>query len=212
MLTFLLVAPLMSASLGTFKQDVCVDIRVLANCSNVDLIEVTNGNNLYVINDAMTNLGGQTFNYTFCSTNYTGEYTYSWNPDCADCSQGDCGNSFLITSNGKEPPTAGVIVLFSLLFFIILGSSVYLIIFSMGHAIQLDFDLKDLSFNFICYFLLLATYYLSTVYMGNLFMEGIFDTFIYIGAVTNIFLPVIYLIISLTIGSYMEKRVKGVDY
>ena len=91
-----------SASLGTFKQNQPVDIRVLANCSSIDLIEVNDGTTTYVINSAMTNLGGQTFNYTFENTGKIGTYSYSWNNPCVDCATNECGNSFEVTSTGDE--------------------------------------------------------------------------------------------------------------
>lgn len=89
-----------NANLGTFKQNDAVSIRVLANCSSVNLTEVNDGTTTYVINSVMTNLGGQTFNYTFSNTSKIGTYTYSWNNPCVDCASSDCGNSFEITSTG----------------------------------------------------------------------------------------------------------------
>lgn len=108
-LALLLVLPLCSANLGSSEQGECVSIRVLANCSSVDLIEVTNTNkgDTYIINEAMTLIGGQTFNYSFCNTTNLGHYTYSWSPSCIDCSEGDCGNSFDITPSGREAITQG---------------------------------------------------------------------------------------------------------
>ena len=92
--------PLIKADLGTYKVNTCVNIRVLANCSSVNLTEVSNRNNTFIINKAMTNIGGQTFNYTFCNTSEVDTYTYSWNPSCYDCANGNCGNSFNITPSG----------------------------------------------------------------------------------------------------------------
>lgn len=89
-----------SASLGTFKQNSCVDIRVLSNCTSVNITEVNDGTTTYTINKIMNNLGGQTFNYTFCNTSRISTYSYSWNPICQDCAVVNCGNSFDITPNG----------------------------------------------------------------------------------------------------------------
>jgi hypothetical protein len=96
----LFIIPLCSANLGTFKQNTCVDIRVLSNCTTVNLIEVNDGTTTFVVNSAMQKLGGQTFNYSFCSTSKIGTYTYSWDETCVDCSGGLCGNNFEVTPSG----------------------------------------------------------------------------------------------------------------
>ena len=93
-----------SASLGSFKQSECVPIRVLANCSVVNMTEITNGGYTEYINAPMSFVGGQTFNYTYCNTSKLGTYTYSWNNPCVDCSQDNCGNSFEITPQGDKNP------------------------------------------------------------------------------------------------------------
>ena len=97
---FIMLIYSISASLGTFKLNDCVQIRVLANCSDVNITEVSNSQETYILNVPMSNLGGQTFNYTFCNTSLLGTYSYSWNNPCIDCSYGDCGNSFEITPTG----------------------------------------------------------------------------------------------------------------
>jgi hypothetical protein len=50
----------------------------------------------------MQNMGGQTFNYTFCNTTNSGIYSYSWNNPCVDCATNDCGNSFRVTATGED--------------------------------------------------------------------------------------------------------------
>jgi len=128
LLAIFLVLPMVSSSLGTWKQNTCVNIRVLANCSEVNLTEVTHNNLSFVINSPMTHLGGQTFNYSFCNTSQLGLYTYSWDNVCVDCSQGDCGNEFIINGSGQNVTQSQitliiiglvVIVIFAIFFFIL---------------------------------------------------------------------------------------------
>lgn len=107
---FLISLASVSANLGVFKQNECVSIRVLANCSSVNLTEITHGKTTETINSDMTNLGGQTFNYSFCNTSDLGTYTYSWNNICVDCSNGDCGNSFEV----KGGDLTFIIIIFAL--------------------------------------------------------------------------------------------------
>jgi len=90
-----------SANLGAVAQDQCMNIRVLANCTAVNLTEVNNKDTDFVINGEMSNTGGQTFNYTFCNTSTLGTYTYSWDNECVDCSVSSCGNSFEVTHDGN---------------------------------------------------------------------------------------------------------------
>lgn len=108
-LLIIILPSITSANLGTFKQGNCISIRVLSNCSNINLVEVTSFNQTFVINSAMTHIGGQTFNYTFCNTSQLGMYSYSWNDFCIDCSEGQCGNSFFVTVTGQESSTSKAI-------------------------------------------------------------------------------------------------------
>jgi hypothetical protein len=119
----LFLFPLISAGLGTFRPGDTVPVRVLSNCSNVDLIEV-NGE---AINTAMDNLGGQTwsYNYTLPSGSKPGIYSYSWNPNCIDCAKGDCGNSFEVTPDGQQGSLGFfVVIILVLAGLIMLGFSV----------------------------------------------------------------------------------------
>lgn len=95
----IMVMGFVSADLGTFKQNSCVEIRTLGNCT-LTLIEVTSPKVTYEINTEMTNIGGQTYNYSFCNTTESGKYTYSWSGDCLDCGSDGCGNSFEISPTG----------------------------------------------------------------------------------------------------------------
>jgi len=123
-LVFVFLISFTSANLGTVAQDECMNIRVLANCSAINLSEVTNKDQTFVINDVMTKVG-QTFNYSFCNTSVIGTYSYSWNNFCVDCSTNACGNSFEVTYNGdiltieNSMLQLGLMVILSFLFILI---------------------------------------------------------------------------------------------
>jgi len=113
-----------SALLGYGKQGQPFEIRVLGNCSEVNLTEVTNSQTkeVYIINQEMTLMGGQTWNYTFVNTTSIGTYTFSWNNPCIDCStSGDCGNSFEIGEDINQIPVYYIALLFLVIFAIVLG-------------------------------------------------------------------------------------------
>lgn len=110
-----------NASLGNYKLGEIVPIRVLANCSSINITEV----NGITINQQMLFLGGQTFIYNYTS-NKLGTNSYSWNNPCIDCSTGECGNSFEVTPSGALQTTAqGInslgIILLVLILMIIFG-------------------------------------------------------------------------------------------
>lgn len=193
-----LLLPSCLASLGTFKQNDCVPIRVLANCTSVDLVEVTiNNNNSFIINEPMTLLGGQTFNYSFCNTSELGGYSYSWDNPCIDCSQGNCGNDFEVTYNGNKSPEGIVIVFFSIGFLIVIGALAYLFIYNLGHFAQMDYDLGDLIKNVSAYFVLVALYLLEIFYMGNKMINDIMVWIIGITGFTNVGIAFLAFIICL---------------
>ena len=111
-----LVIQLVNADLGTYKQNSCISIRVLNNCSSNNITEITNNNRTYIINQEMSKLGGQTFNYTFCNTSEIDTYTYSWYPNCYDCANGNCGNSFTVTPSGFSNLTTFYFIILLLAF------------------------------------------------------------------------------------------------
>ena len=115
-----------SASLGVYKQGDCVNIKILSNCSEVNITEIGTNNQTFIVNAEMEHLGGQTFNYTFCNTSEISDYTYSWNDPCIDCSNGGCGNSFIVNQNGTILTNAEVMIYLILLIISFLGFGLFL--------------------------------------------------------------------------------------
>jgi hypothetical protein len=150
------IMPYVKADLGTFRQGDCVSLRVLSNCSSVNLTEVSSNNYTYVINQQMTRLGGQTYNYTFCNTSAIDTYTYSWFPSCQDCAtQVNCGNSFSVTPTGNilSSATSNILITGEI---IILLICILLFVFGMfarGIGIKIFF----LSFSILLAIFLIGT-------------------------------------------------------
>ena len=113
-----------TAGLGSIAQDQCMNIRVLANCTAINLSEVSNSQETFVINDVMENVGGQTFSYSFCNTSKIGTYSFSWENKCVDCATYGCGNSFEVTYDGTiltmEAASLYLGLIFILIFFFLL--------------------------------------------------------------------------------------------
>jgi len=117
-----------------------------------------------------------------------------------------------VTSDGSSPKGDSVIILFIILFLIIVGGFTYMFIISLGHGVNLDFDVKDLAINIGLYFCLIIVYYLQALYVTNQTIDDLLLILVKVGVWTNCVLPMIYFILTLTVGSWIKKRVKGVDY
>ena len=206
-LFIILCSSLISASY-IFKQneDVnfrfrCFDINNNYCSSGTELVisvDYPNGTN--ALNNASLTYNPTYFNITL-PTDELGKYSA-----IISSFNGNATSEFTydVTPNGKEIPSGSVIVFFSILFLIILGALIYLIFYTIGHFIQLDFDLKDLTYNFSAYFVLFGVYILENEYLTNAFINNFLVWIIEICAVTNILLPLIAFILSLTLGKWRE--------
>lgn len=87
-----------AADLGTFKQFDCIQLRTVSNSTAVTLSSISLPNSTAsFVNAAMTK-NGQTFNYTYCSTEVIGTYIY----DYYDVEGNTFVNTFEITASGKS--------------------------------------------------------------------------------------------------------------
>jgi hypothetical protein len=218
----LLILPIISATATSFlfKQNTLVNLKVPvytttnAQASNsVDCyLTIRNPNESILINNQeMTWNTGGIYNYTIAGFSYLG-----YHPASVSCGDGtDNGfSSFVIeiTSNGKEPPDGIVITLFIIFFIFLLLFTTYIIIYSIGHAVKLDFDVIDLAWNYGVFFVLVGMKIAEEAYLGNVAIENYLGWTINIGIWVLMILPTIYFILTLTIGTILSKRIKGVDY
>lgn len=212
MIFLMAILPLVSANLGTFKQNECINlIQTCSNCTYVNISSINYPNGNQAVGLVSMTKEGTLYNYTFCLANYTGQYIVNGYGDL-DGKIEVWSYKFDVTGNGRPAPEGNVIVFFSILFIAILIGLIFLIIYSLGHAINLDFDIIDLAWNIGIYAAFIGAYLLADTYMGDNNILNILNFVVYIGAFTNAVLPVIYFILTLTIGSYISKRVKGVNY
>ena len=90
-----------SASLGTFKQNECVNVVTVLNATSVTLTNVNypapNSSTSVLLNQPMT-ANGNYFNYTFCNTSLYGVYNYGYCDNAGNC----YGNTFTINGSGQE--------------------------------------------------------------------------------------------------------------
>lgn len=198
-------------SLGTFKQGDTV--RISQVCSSATFINISSiaypNSTIASSNNAMISSGSGEYYINFIATQDIGRY------DVRGISDG-CTKTFTtyfeITQNGQDKPSGNVIIFFIVAFIIILFGSTYTIISGIGHAINLDFDIIDLSFNYGLFFSLVGLRIAQDSYLGNIAITNIINWAVNIGIFVLMVLPTIYFILTLTIGSILSKRVKGVDY
>ncbi|MBE3128079.1 MAG: hypothetical protein IMZ60_00160 [Actinobacteria bacterium] len=75
----LITGGVVSASLGTFKQNDCVDIKTILNTTAVTISSLNYPNSSKVLGITSMTKTGLTFNYTFCNTSTSGRYNYDYN-------------------------------------------------------------------------------------------------------------------------------------
>jgi len=94
----ILLISCISASLGTFKQGDCVDIKTITNASVVTISTLSYPNGTIAASEkTMQNIAGNTFNYTFCDASAIGSYIY----DYYDDESNTYVNDFSITPSGR---------------------------------------------------------------------------------------------------------------
>jgi hypothetical protein len=88
---------IISASLGSYKQNECVQIKTILNSSAVNISSISYPNSTIIFTSIPMTKVGSTFNYTFCNTTELGIYIYDYN----DYEGNVYVNDFEITKTGK---------------------------------------------------------------------------------------------------------------
>jgi hypothetical protein len=196
-------------SFGYFKNGQSARlIQTCDNCTYVNISYITYPNNtmMYSTDQVMTKSGliyyfdipdtnlAEFGRYVVCGYGDEGGTTKTW---CAD---------FTINTTGRPEPEGIVLVLFLVVFIILLGGLTYMFIFSLGHAIKQDFDMVDLAFDWGIYFAVIAFYAFQNEYLGSPIMFSILDMLIYVGAFTHMFLPLLFLFLSIVHANTVKQQ------
>lgn len=161
---------------------------------------------LLVSNALMTNKISY-HNYTIANTSLTQLDTYEAIMMCTDGSlSGSETFDFLVTANGKPAPSGGVIVLFTIIFLIILGSMVFFFFSVIGHFVKMDIDIIDVAINWGIYFILIGVYTLHNFYVANPTIESMLIMIMRIGGFTNLVLPVLAFSVTLIVKKIKNNR------
>lgn len=112
-LTFLMIIPMASASLGSYQQNRCVTIKtILVNATAVNISTISLPDSTIAEGNKTMTLQGNTWIYRFCNTSQIGTYIY----DYSDQSGNTYVNDFTITASGTSGGVLGNFGLFILLF------------------------------------------------------------------------------------------------
>jgi len=178
--------------------------QTCTSCTYVNLtsIELPNGTSVFY-NVEMTE---QDILYSYSySPQEEGKYFFSVKGDKDGVVSTECF-FFYVTNNGNPTPSGSTINLFVIIFLIFVGGMLSLLLFTIFHLIQWDFDAKDLIINVSSYFVLFAAYILSKTYLGNSFVDEFLVWLIGIGAVTMVILPIIAFVISYIKGGLKSNE------
>ena len=192
-----------NANALTYKENSDIDLKV--PCSNDGVpcsaqascnITILFPNSTTLINaQPMTNFTIGYFNYTLNSslaqTTPIGEYYTSI--FCQDGAvNGASTFNYLITYNGKEPPTAITIIIFSLIFAVLILAVIPLFLWTYYHfSVKGDYDVKDLCISIAYYLGVFIFYILQKEYMGNQTIDTLTLWIIDIGSIMFVFIPLI---------------------
>jgi len=207
-LSILLVLPILSASDGVFKQD--TNISLVQSCNNCTYCNISKiigpESGILLMNLEMTK-DETSYNYTLSEIYVDSIGKYCWFYDCGNDLDKATGKiCFDITSNGKPEPTGSVVVLFIIFFLILVGSVCYLSIYTIGHLMSLDFDIKDLALDWGIFFMIVTLFYLEEYYLGNAGFRNYLLWFMSIGGILLVLIPIIAFIMSMIIGTLNKRK------
>jgi len=102
-LIMVIMVSLVSASLGTYKQNDCVQIKTILNATWVNISTISYPNSSLAVSNQGMSQTGQTFTYSFCNTSNLGSYVY----DYFDSNGDVYVNDFIISPTGNEKINSG---------------------------------------------------------------------------------------------------------
>ncbi len=213
MVIFLLSITFVSAEnqeIGPYQAgDTVTLIQSCGNCSYCNVTSLKYPNGTEALEDLSMTKDGVEFEYDYeTSTEIIG--TYIVNTDCdVDGISTPVSYDLIVTANGNSVPTAGVVVLFTFLFLIIIGGLISLLMYTLFHMIQWDFDARDLIYNVSLYLVTFAVYILSKEYLGNPFVNEMLVWVLGVGAITTIIFPIVAFVMSFIKGGFEQNRPSG---
>ena len=211
----LLVVPMLYSyqsyqeSLGIVKQNEPANlIQTCYGATSGNITRIVYPDKTFAINspEIMTK-NGDNFNYSFLNTSQLGQYlvygicdTQVWQYD------------FEVTPNGKEKPSAWIIIFFSTIFVGIICFGIIHFLKCLSYVVEFKMDLIDTATMMFTYFAMWFFYYFSKEYFGNPLVEDFLELAISIGGITHVFLAIVGFLVSYILSTLKFKQKASVTY
>jgi len=210
----LIFVPIISSqeTLGIFEKDNCIQLKQsCADCTYINFTRVSYPDSSLALENVEAEKIGSVFNYTFCNTSKLGTYVVEGIGD-VEATETVFAYDFRVTLNGKEPAEGITVVVYTLIFILFIAFGITYFIISLGHTIQLEMDLIDLTVMISTYLAMWVFYYFSFEYLGNQFINEIMGLSISVGAITHVFLPFVAFMISFIMTNLRFKQKARITY
>lgn len=171
-----------------------------------------NGEHTTQANTSFNN-NGLEFQQYVLGNNFTDLGTHTYIIQCLTSTQtGFASGTFEVTKSGLSTGGDNIIILFIIITIILFFGLVYLTFYSLGHLVSLDFDLKDVAFNWGILFATYITLFFEQLYLGNVALEGLYNTVITIMIWTNGIIPILAFVLSITVGTLIKNKKEKGEY
>jgi hypothetical protein len=196
LLLALLIIPMLYSyqeSLGIVKQNEPANlIQTCYDSTEGYITRVVYPDKTFAINEelAMTKNGD---NYSYCDETI-------WQYD------------FEVTVNGKEKPSAWIIIFFSTIFVGIICFGIIHFLKCLSYVVEFKMDLIDTATMMFTYFAMWFFYYFSKEYFGNPLVEDFLELAISIGGITHVFLAIVGFLVSYILSTLKFKQKSRVTY
>jgi hypothetical protein len=212
LLLALLIIPMLYSyqeSLGIVKQNEPANlIQTCYDSTEGYITRVVYPDKTFAINEqtAMTKIGDN-FNYSFLNTSQLGQYlVYGY------CDETIWQYDFEVTVNGKEKPSAWIIIFFSTIFVGIICFGIIHFLKCLSYVVEFKMDLIDTATMMFTYFAMWFFYYFSKEYFGNPLVEDFLELAISIGGITHVFLAIVGFLVSYILSTLKFKQKSRVTY
>lgn len=191
------------SGLDYYKVDSCADLKFIHNATSltVDKIKIVNGADIFGSSGAMTKTG-LLFNYTLCDTDEHGLYRLYYH----DNTNAVYTYDFYLTYSGNPKPSDFTTFGLFVIFLILMGSIVWVFLYTLSSFIDVDTSLLDVGYNVGLYFMFLTYIYFVYNYLDEVFIYNFLSNFVYIFAIVLIVLPLIAYFLTVAIRWQIKKE------
>ena len=208
----LLIVPMLYSyqeSIGIVKQSEEVNlIQTCYGATSGNITRIVYPDKTFAINSPVVmTKNGDNFNYSFLNTSQLGQYLVY-----GICDSQVWQYDFEVTPNGKEKPSAWIIIFFSTIFVGIICFGIIHFLKCLSYVVEFKMDLIDTATMMFTYFAMWFFYYFSKEYFGNPLVEDFLELAISIGGITHVFLAIVGFLVSYILSTLKFKQKASVTY